>query len=103
MSNTLAALNTAGGALGVYQRALDVVQNNITNSTTPGFAKQSVNLEALPFDLTSGLIGGVAGRDLRSARDEYAEEEVRRQLHTSGRFDAQAHAASEIENQFDIS
>jgi len=103
MSNLLATLTTAGNALGVYEQALNVVQNNITNSSTPGYAKQSLNLEALPFDITSGLTGGVAARGLDSARSEYAEEEVRRQNQSLGFFEAQAQGASSIENQFDVS
>jgi flagellar hook-associated protein 1 len=103
MSNLLAALATAGNALGVYQQALDVVQNNITNSTTPGYAKQSLNLTAQPFDTVGGLAGGVAARGLDSARSEFAEEEVRRQLQSLGRYEAQSTSASSLENLFDVS
>lgn len=103
MSNLLAMLGTAGSALKAYQQALDVVQNNITNSTTPGYAKQSLNVEALPFDTAAGLAGGVAARGLISGRDEYAEAEVRRQLQSLGSFEGQAQGASSIENLFDVS
>ena len=62
MSNLLTSLATAGHALDVYQQALNVVQNNITNSTTPGYATQSLNLASQPFDVASGLAGGVAAQ-----------------------------------------
>ena len=70
MSNLFASLDTAGQALGVYQQALGVVQNNITNANTPGFASQSLNLVAQPFDIVGGQAGGVAAQGLRSARNE---------------------------------
>src|SRR5712691_6454507 len=103
MSNLLSSLATAGSALDVYQRALDVVQNNITNSTTPGYAKQSLNLEARSFDIAGGLAGGVAAHGLSSARDEYAEEEVRRQLQLQGRYEMQAQGTASIESLFNVS
>jgi flagellar hook-associated protein 1 len=103
MSNLLTALTTAGRSLGVYQQALDVIQNNITNSTTPGYAKQSLKLTALPMDTAGGFAGGVAARGLDSARSEFADEEVRRQLQSLGRYQAQSQAIASIENLFDVS
>ena len=102
MSNLMTTLATAGHALDVYQQALDVVQNNITNSSTPGYATQSLNLASLPFDVASGLAGGVAAQGLDSARDEYAEEEVRRQLQSLGKYETQTSGVSSIENLFDV-
>jgi len=103
MSSLLASLSTAGNALDVYQQALSVIQNNITNASTPGFAKQSLNLVAQPFDLNGGLIGGVAARGLTSARDEYADEEVRRQLQSLGLWESRTQSTAKIENLFDVS
>ena len=103
MSNIIATLNTAGSALGVFQDALTTVQNNVTNANTPGYASQSVDLVSLPFDLFSGLAGGVAAQGLQSSRDEYAEEEVRRQLSTFGMYQSQASATSAIAGNFDPS
>ena len=45
----------------------------------------------------------MAARGLTSARDEYAEDEVRRQAQSLGRFEAQAQGASSIESLFDVS
>jgi flagellar hook-associated protein 1 FlgK len=101
MSGLLTSLATAGGALRAYQQALDVAQNNIDNANTPGYASQSLNLAALPFDLTSGLAGGVAARGLLSARDEYADEAVRHQMQLLGKYQMQAQATSSLANEFD--
>ena len=103
MSNLLASLRSSGNALGVFQDALGTIQNNIDNSSTPGYAKQRVNLEAQPFDLAGGLAGGVAARGLDDSRNQFAEEEVRRQVNTLGRLDAESQAVSSIEKLFDVS
>lgn len=103
MGSLSTSLDSAGQALGVFQKALNVVQNNITNAHTPGYASQSLNLAAQPFDLVSGLAGGVAATGLQSARDEYAEEEVQRQMSSLGTYEAQAQATGTIAANFDPS
>jgi flagellar hook-associated protein 1 FlgK len=102
MSSLIASMATAGNALDVYQQALTVVQNNITNSSTPGYATQSLNMVAQPLDVASGLAGGVAAQGLESSRDEYAEEEVRRQLQSLGKYETQTSGVSSIESLFDV-
>lgn len=96
-------LDSAGHALGVFQQALNTVQNNITNANTPGFASQSLNLTAQPFELVNGLAGGVAAQGLQSARDEYAEQAVRTQMSSLGTFESQAQATGTIATNFDPS
>jgi flagellar hook-associated protein 1 FlgK len=103
VADLFASLQTAGQSLNVFTQALNTVQNNISNANTPGFASQSVNFAAQPFDLLGGLAGGVASQGLKSARDEYAEEEVRRQLSTLGFYQGQSTATSSIASNFDPS
>ena len=103
MADLFASLQSAGQSLNVFTQALNTVQNNISNANTPGFASQSVNFAAQPFDLVGGLAGGVASQGLNSARDEYAEEEVRRQLSTLGLYQGQSQATSTIASNFDPS
>lgn len=102
-SNLLAILGTAGNALEAFQQALTVTQNNISNSSTPGYARQSVNLEAQPLDVASGLAGGVAAGGVIDSRDQYAEEQVQRQTQTLGQFSAQAQTTGAIQSLFDVS
>ena len=71
MSSLFAALSSSAGALSAYQTVLDAVQNNVTNASTPGYARQSVSLEARPFQPSLGLPGGVSAGDLQSARDAW--------------------------------
>ncbi|MGD0774337.1 MAG: flagellar hook-associated protein FlgK [Candidatus Solibacter sp.] len=103
MSNLLAMLGTSGNALDVYQQALSVVQNNVNNSSTPGYARQSLNLEAQPLDVADGLAGGVAAAGLDNSRDQYAEEQVQRQTQALGQYTAQANATGTIQSFFDAS
>jgi flagellar hook-associated protein 1 FlgK len=103
MSNLLAMLATSGNALDVYQQALSVVQNNVNNASTPGYARQSLNLEAQPLDVADGLAGGVAAAGLDNSRDQYAEEQVQRQTQALGQYTAQANATGTIQSFFDAS
>lgn len=103
MSNLLASLRSTANSLDVFQLALDVTQNNVTNVSTPGFVRQRQGLEALAFDETSGLSGGVGAGQVESARNEYAEQNVRRQLESLGLSEQQAAGLQSIEGNFDIS
>ena len=82
MSNLLASLASSAGTLEAYGRVLETAQNNVANASTPGYAKQRLELYALPFDPDGGVTGGVGAGKLVSARNEFAEQAVRQQ--TSG-------------------
>mgnify|MGYP001380932911 CR=1 FL=1 len=75
------SLIKTGDNLSSFTRSLEAIQNNIANASTPGYARQRVNLTAEPFQLSAGLIGGVRAGATESMRDTYAEESVR--YHTS--------------------
>jgi len=59
MSNLLSLLISSSSTLDAYGRVLETAQNNVANASTPGYAKQRVELYALPFDPQSGSTGGV--------------------------------------------
>ena len=103
MGNLLASLTSAGNALDVFQQALTVIQNNVNNSSTPGYATQTLNLEAEPLVVTGGLTGGVAAQGLQDSRDSYAEEQVQTQTQALGYYTAQAQATGTIQSFFDVS
>ena len=46
-----------------------VIQNNVANASTPGYASARVNMVALPFDPAGGQSGGVVAGRLQSSRD----------------------------------
>src|SRR5580700_7181621 len=103
MSNLFATMGSAANALDVLQQALGVIQNNVSNASTPGYASQQLNIVAQPFDVASGAAGGVASQGLASSRDNYADAEVQRQLQSLGLYTAQTQSTGTIQNYFDAS
>ena len=103
MSNLLATLTSAAGSLQAYGTVLEVAQNNVANASTPGYAKQQVDLYTLSFDPTGGLIGGVAAGTLVSARNEFAEKAVRQQTSELGYQQQLVGSLTAIQSNFDIS
>jgi flagellar hook-associated protein 1 FlgK len=69
-------LSAAASSFSAYEQALEVVSNNTTNASTPGYASQTVDFEARTFSPGDGGAGGVALGPLQSSRDGYAEQNV---------------------------
>ena len=103
MSNLFATMGSAASALDVLQQALGVVQNNVSNASTPGYASQQLNIEAAPFDVVSGAGGGLTANGLKSSEDSYADAAVQQQLQTLGLYTAQAQSTGTIQSFFDAS
>src|SRR5271165_1214617 len=79
MANILTSLTSAANSMGVYEKSMEVVQNDTTNASTPGYVRQTLVLNAEPFSLDGGQAGGVAAGTLLSSRDLYAEQNVQTQ------------------------
>src|SRR5579872_5256743 len=103
MSNLIAMLSDSASALGAYDRVLEVSQSNVANASTPGYAKQTLLLEALPFDPSQGLPGGVRAGSMQSTRNEYAEQAVRRQTTLLVQQQQAATSLTSLQAIFDIS
>jgi flagellar hook-associated protein 1 FlgK len=103
MATLLSTLLSSSGALRAYDRVLEVTQNNVANASTPGYAKQVQSLYAMPFDADRGLTGGVHEAEIRSARDEYAEQAVRRQESALGDSDQKVDSLTALQSFFDVS
>jgi flagellar hook-associated protein 1 FlgK len=103
MGNLLTSLLNSTNALRVYSQGLQVVQNNVTNASTPGYAKQVQTFEALPFDVAVGLPGGVAAGPVASSRDAFAERNVRDHQSALESSRQTASALSELQSYFDLS
>jgi len=96
-----AALGASAEALQNFERALTVVQNNVVNASTPGFAKQRQTFVAKEFYPEQGLVGGAALAQRENARNQFAERGVRRQTSLAGRFDEMVTTLAQIETVFD--
>jgi flagellar hook-associated protein 1 FlgK len=103
MANLLSSLLSSATALSAYTQVLQVTQNNVANASTPGYAKQSQSLYALPFDPSLGCSGGVRAGEIQSARNQYAEQSVRRQTVLLGQAQQNANSLTALQSLFDIS
>ncbi len=92
----------ASNALDVFVQALDVVQNNVANASTPDYARQTATMEPLPFNLSQGDTGGVQSGQIESARDEYAEQAVQQQSTLLGQAQQDVSSLSAMQTQLSI-
>lgn len=102
MGNIFATLRTTGDILKVYERCLQVTQNNITNASTPGYVRREITTVALPFGNEPGAIGGAKAGPVMSTRSAFAERVVRRQTELMGRARAETELLAGIEAAFPI-
>jgi flagellar hook-associated protein 1 FlgK len=103
MSNLLATLVSSASTLEAYGQVLETAQNNVANASTPGYAKQRMDLYALPFDPQGGATGGVRAGQLQTLRNEYAEQAVWRQNTDLGYQTQLVNSLTPLESRFDIS
>jgi flagellar hook-associated protein 1 len=97
-----ANLTSSVKALNAFEQSLEVAQNNVSNASTAGYAKQLATLNALPFHPQTGLLGGVQAGAPQSTRSEYLEQAVQYQNNSVGNYTAQAQALGGIETIFDV-
>jgi len=102
MSNLLASLLSSAGTLEAYGQVLETAQNNVANANTPGYAKQRMDLYALPFDPSGGATGGVRAGKLETARNEYAEAAVWQQKTATGYQEQLVNSLTPLQSRFDI-
>jgi flagellar hook-associated protein 1 FlgK len=102
MSSLLTALQTAGQALLGFEKAISVVQNNVLNASTPGYARKSMDLQADAFDPEAGLYGGLETGKIESARSLYAEQSVWQQSERVGYFNELYTALNPLQSIFDL-
>jgi flagellar hook-associated protein 1 FlgK len=94
---------SSSSTLAAYSRVLDVIQNNVANASTPGYAKQRVDLYALTAQDLGGTNGGVNAGEVQSSRNEYAEQSVRTQTSGLGYQQQLQDSLTVIQSNFDVS
>jgi flagellar hook-associated protein 1 len=102
MSSLFASMRASATALDALQRSAAASENNVTNASTPGYAKQRLLLKALDFDPANGLAGGTAAGKLTSSRDQFIETAVRSQASKLGEAQDKAGQLALIESAFDL-
>lgn len=103
MPGLTSTLLMSAQALNVFDRALQVTQNNVANSSTPGFARQTQTLIAQPFSPDGGASGGVRAGEVVSARNDYAEQAVWQQSQLLGESNQNVSSLTALQTNFDIS
>ena len=103
MSNLLSLVVSTSTTLDAYGKVLETTQNNVSNASTPGYAKQRQQLIAMPFDLQTGAPGGVRVGELQSSRDQFLEQAVRRQNVSLGAQQQLVDSLTSLQSLFDIS
>jgi flagellar hook-associated protein 1 FlgK len=95
-------LGSTANTLAAFSAAFNVSQNNVANVSTPGYARQTQTLSALPFDPANNLIGGVSAGEIQSARDIFAEQNVRGQNSQMGTSEQLVASLTNLQSIFDI-
>lgn len=103
MVSLTSSLYSAGEALQAYEQALAVSENNITNSSTPGYARQVASFDPLPFDLSTSEPGGVLAGPAQDTRDTYVETNVQQKQSSTNYYGQQVTDLSTLQSMFDLS
>ncbi len=103
MSSLFASLGTAGNALDVLEQAMGVVQNNVSNSSTPGYVTQTLQLNAALFDPSANVWGGVLAGNTQSSRNNFAEASVWDANQQVGSATQQASTLQSLQSLLDVS
>lgn len=95
-------LGSATRSLSSFSEALGVIQNNIANAATPGYARQRVNLAPIitPQSTSHGL--GVEVRQVQSLRDQLLESQVLFTNQSRSFFQKTTQLISQIEPTFGL-
>src|ERR1700694_5791772 len=84
MPNTFFALNAALRGLESEQIAIDVTSHNVANATTPGYSRQSVDMQTTPpfyaptlFPAGVGQLGtGVQVASIQRSHDDFVQQQI---------------------------
>ena len=102
MAGLSLSFSMASNSMDAIQRALDAVQNNIVNSSTPGYAAEQISFSSQAFDLQQGLTGGVE-MSLSSTRDQYLEQSVRTETSALGSLQQKDPLLASLQSAFSAS
>jgi flagellar hook-associated protein 1 FlgK len=100
------SLNIGASALRTAQTLVDITNQNVANANTPGYSRQSADVQAspaypLPTFSSSGMPGqlgsGVQVGSVTRARDGFIDYQLRGQLSSQGRWDVRRDALKNVE------
>jgi len=99
MAGINATLATARRAMMAQQAAMSVTGDNIANANTPGYARRRGEMQQGPviYGAGGGFGTGVDYTGIRSLRDPFIEQQLRRSSADAGRYDASEQQLSIVE------
>jgi len=103
MGNLYSILNSAGQSLQAFEQAMDVVQNNVTNANSPGYANQVPDLISQSFQSNNGADGGGVQEVTQSTSNSYANAAVQQQLSLQGMYQQLQTTLTPLQTVFDVS
>src|SRR5947208_615761 len=97
--------STSVSGLQAFQRALDVISNNVANAATPGYSVEKVNFQERQAQATaSGYIGsGASVQSITRAYDELLAGQVRSSQSSYSSFNTFATQSAQIDNMLSSS
>ena len=109
MRSTFAGLNTMVRGVNSNQLSLETVGHNITNASTTGYSRQSVNLAATRGQSVSSIYGdalvgtGVDSTSIVRARNVYADKQYWSETATQNYYSTKQTNYDKVESVFDDS
>jgi flagellar hook-associated protein 1 FlgK len=100
--NLVDSFQASAHSLSTYQQAIQVVSNDTTNATTPGYASQTAVFSADSFSLAGGGAGGVSLGAVLSSRDAYAERTVQTAQSAASYSDTLSNVLQSVEGAFPL-
>lgn len=100
MSGSADLLQIGVSGLLAYQRSLASVGHNVSNATTPGYSRQTVDLQAAPAQLLGGnyMGSGVQIEQVRRSYDSFLTAQVRTFTTTHSQYDVFHSLASQVDS-----
>ena len=102
MPTLVDSFQASANSLSAYQQAIQVVSNDTTNATTPGYASQAAVFTADSFNLAGGGAGGVSLGAVLSSRDAYAERTVQTAQSAASYSDTLSNVLQSVEGAFPL-
>ncbi len=103
MGSLFTSMVSTAGAMRALQSSLNVVNNNIVNASTVGFARQEATLVANPFNPnTSSTSGGVTFGATQSSRSAFVEATVWKTQQRASYAGSMSAKMTEVERSFPI-
>jgi flagellar hook-associated protein 1 FlgK len=102
MAGITSSLYVQAGAISAFQQAIAVTSANIANASTPGYASQTQTLEAMPEEISQGLMGGVVAGKVVSSQNQFAQQAVSNQQTALGGASQDVTSLTDLQSLFNV-